>query len=206
MARASTTRDQEVAPGVGAGERWGTRRGGSEVFLDLGPNRRRRVIGVFHSEKDPSAVDHERAVLAAQAPRMYEALLNLVSKAREDGFFTAEAKNPVHRVGCECGICAGLLAIALAEGGGRCILCGCTEFDACEGGLGEGCAWVDREQFLCSAHPAKMIEAARRSLLASPAPPTPEARAPDRTMAAIIRHLDIRSEPEPKPKKRRAAP
>jgi hypothetical protein len=201
------SRTKIAAEGVGAGERWGARRDGSEVFLDLGPNHRRRVIGSFHSEKDPSAVDHERALLAAQAPRMYEALLEVVSEAREDGFFTAEAKNPVHRVGCECGICAGLLALALAEGGGRCILCGCTEFDACEGDFGEGCAWVDREHFLCSAHPAEMIEAAKR-FLASPAPPapTPADRAPDRTMAAVIRHLDIRSEPEPKPKKRRTSP
>ena len=147
-------REQTASEGVGAGERWGARRDGSEIFLDRGPKHRRSVIGGFHS-KGSAALDHERALLAAQAPLMHEALLAIMSKARECGYFEQSPYHP--KVGCDCGECQGLRALALAEGGGRCILCGCTEFDACD----VGCAWVDGAQLLCTAHPAKVIKAAK---------------------------------------------
>jgi hypothetical protein len=34
---------------------------------------------------------------------------------------------------------------------GVCRKCGCSELDACVGALGDGCAWTDRTQTLCTA-------------------------------------------------------
>ncbi len=145
--------------GVSAGERWETGRGDGAGLYVVGNPKRRVKIGDFAlgGRAGGSATCHERALLAAQAPLMYEALLDVIASSRETGFFQGEPENPVHRVGCECGLCQGVRALALAEGGGRCILCGCTEYDACD----VGCAWVDEAQLLCTAHPAKTIKAAK---------------------------------------------
>lgn len=34
---------------------------------------------------------------------------------------------------------------------GVCIVCGCTEFSACDMGNGDACAWANAEQTLCTA-------------------------------------------------------
>ncbi len=149
-------RRQKPEPeGVGAGERWETR-GGAGVYLVRGPR-----IGGFSEVGRGTA--RERAQLAAQAPLMYEALLGFVTGMRETyGALTKKDGAPYqgHEIGCSCRVCGGVRALALAEGGGRCIVCGCTEFDACIDEHGSGCAWADREQFVCNAHPPKVVEAA----------------------------------------------
>ncbi len=157
-ARSTSRRGPDEDPGVGAGERWETGHGDGGRLYIVGV-RRVAIADFGLGGKVPSDVAHERARLAAQAPLMYEALLDIISGARGDGFFSPSGHrgNPVHRVGCECGMCQGLRALVLVEGGGRCFLCGCTQDDAC----GEGCAWVDRGQLLCDAHPPKVIAAAR---------------------------------------------
>ncbi len=143
--------------GVTAGERWETGRGDGAGLYIAGNPKRRVKIGDFAlgGRAGDSATCHERALLAAQAPLMYEALLAIISTARECGYFEQSPYHP--KAGCDCGECQGLRALALAEGGGRCILCGCTEFDACD----VGCAWVDRAQLLCTAHLPKRIAAAK---------------------------------------------
>jgi hypothetical protein len=147
--------------GIDSGERWEIGRGdGAGLYLVTRNTKQRIKIADFAFGGVASGLAAERALIAAQAPRMYEALLDIVSNGREGGFFHPDPGNPVHRVDCKCGICEGLLALALAEGGGRCILCGCTYFDACE----MGCAWVDRAQLICTAHPDKRIAAAKRLL------------------------------------------
>jgi hypothetical protein len=92
---------------------------------------------------------------------MMEALTELVHNAREDGFFTADPepkRNPLHPVGCGCGLCSGLVALVRAEGGGRCARCGCTEDDACEG----GCAWTSTARVCCDVHPVSEIVATEK--------------------------------------------
>jgi hypothetical protein len=101
-------------------------------------------------------LDARHEQLVAGAADMHDALAELVSNAREQGMFGPDAQ--VHRVGCECGICAGIRALARYEQGGRCILCGCTQDDGC----GEGCAWVDDARLLCTAHPRKVLLEGRR--------------------------------------------
>lgn len=164
------THEQELeseAPGIGAGERWETGRGdGSGIYI-VGDPKRRVKIGDFAlgGQAGDSTTCHERAQLAAQAPLMYEALLDLISSAREDGFFAPGApQNPRHRVGCECGLCEGLVALVRVEGGGRCARCGCTDDDACE----SGCSWTSSAKVCCDAHPVAEIRAVDR-LLAAPA-------------------------------------
>jgi hypothetical protein len=120
----------------------------------------RTVVGAHGAIIARGIGDASTAQLFAEAPAMYEALLQVVTEDRECGYFDQHPHHP--KVGCDCGGCQGLRALAVAEGGGRCILCGCTEFDACAGDFGEGgCAWVDNAQLVCSAHPAKMIAAAQ---------------------------------------------
>jgi hypothetical protein len=97
------------------------------------------------------------AWMAAQvAQLMYEALVEIVGAARACGFYSQAPSHP--QAGCGCGQCLGLRALVRAEGGGRCILCGCTEDDACEG----GCAWTSPERICCDAHDDEMIAAAER--------------------------------------------
>jgi hypothetical protein len=159
----STARAAVDAPGVGVGERWQVRGRSGAIFLVGG----RQIGGFVYGGKIARATAVERALIAAQAPLMYEALLDLISTAREDGALVHEDGRPDkgHRPGCGCGMCSAVLALALAEGGGRCILCGCTQDDACVGGFGEGCAWVPgTREFLCTAHPADVIAAAKRFL------------------------------------------
>lgn len=154
--------------GLGAGERWETgRRDGAVALYITGP-RPRVQIGWFGEAENAAA--WERAGFAAQAPRMYEALLDLISSAREAGSIiedgTGRPRGDNHGPGCGCGICDGLVALAFAEDGGRCIVCGCTQDDACIGALGEGCAWADREHLICTAHPPDVIRRAQRFLAA----------------------------------------
>jgi hypothetical protein len=161
----SRKRVQE-APGVGGGERWVTlRRDGSVALCIAGaPGRRVKIADFGVAVK---GAGWERAQVAAQAPLMYEALLDLVSTMREDGSIVHSDGRPYegHRPGCGCGICSAVLAVALAEGGGRCVLCGCTEFDACA----PGCAWEPgTDQLICTAHPPQVIAAAKRFLAAPP--------------------------------------
>lgn len=170
MANARAPRPAVAEDGPDAGERWETGRGdGGSLYLAGDPKRRRQVADFSLGGKVPSGCAHGRALIAAQAPLMYEALLDLVSGMRQDGAIVAPNGQPFegHRAGCECGVCQSVLALALAEGGGRCILCGCTQDDACAGTLGEGCAWEplpSGEQFLCTAHPKKAIGEAKRFL------------------------------------------
>jgi hypothetical protein len=158
MSRAPARKKPAPSDGPIAGERWTTGRGDAGR-LDIVGVRRVAIADFGLGGAVPSDVAYERAQLAAQAPRMYEALLASVSEARECGYFDQEPYHP--KVGCDCGECQGLRALALAEGGGRCILCGCTEFDACAGRFGDGCAWADDAELVCSAHPEKMIAAAQ---------------------------------------------
>jgi hypothetical protein len=158
MGRAA--RAKAEAPGVGAGERWKVV--GEHVQVVTGT---KRVLTIADFRYGDSGTAKERAQIAAQAPLMYEALLDLVSTMREDGALVDENGKPYegHKPGCGCGICSGVLALALAEDGGRCAICGCTEFDACA----PGCAWEPgTDQLICTAHPAKVIAAARRFLAA----------------------------------------
>jgi hypothetical protein len=156
-----TARAAVDAPGVGVGvgERWEARsRSGGGIFLVGG----RQIGGFVYGGKIARATAVERALIAAQAPLMYEALLDLISTAREDGALVHEDGRPDkgHRPGCGCGMCSAVLALALAEGGGRCTICGCVDDDACP----SGCAWADTDHLICTAHPAKVIAAARRFL------------------------------------------
>jgi hypothetical protein len=148
-------------PGVDAGERWATGRGddGRVYIADV---RRAAIADFGLGGQVPSDVAHERAQLAAQAPLMYEALLDLISGMRDDGSIVELDGAPYegHGAGCGCGICSGVLALALAEGGGRCILCGCTDDDAC----GSGCVWVDGAHFLCSNHSEPALKKGERFL------------------------------------------
>ncbi|HSN21681.1 MAG TPA: hypothetical protein VLS49_13445 [Usitatibacter sp.] len=152
--------------GLGAGERWMVaRRDGAVALCIAGPPGRRVKIADFGIAVN--GVAWERADFAAQAPRMYEALLDLISSAREAGSIVEQDGRPRgdnHGPGCGCGICDGLVALAFAEGSSRCIVCGCTQDDACIGALGEGCAWADREHLICTAHPRDVIRRAQRFL------------------------------------------
>jgi hypothetical protein len=143
-----------------AGERWYVARAGRGTRFDV----RTVNAGGIGSVVARGFVDRCDALLAAEAPAMYEALLALVSEAREDGFFADDTKsNPLHPVGCSCSICSAVRALAAVEGGGRCILCGCIEEDACAcgpEGEEEGCAWADAGRFVCTAHPARRVRAA----------------------------------------------
>jgi hypothetical protein len=150
------------APGVGTGERWTFGRGdGSGLYIAGDPKRRVKIADFGAAGRIPGSLAHERALIAAQAPLFFEAAIDLVSRWREDG----SIDQADHRVGCECGMCSAVVALALAEGGGRCILCGCTQDDACAGLLGEGCAWEPLPggaQLLCTAHPPKALAEAKQ--------------------------------------------
>jgi hypothetical protein len=162
----------QEAPGVGAGERWETGRGdGTGIYLAGDPKRRAKIGDFGEGGRAPggNASAVERARIAAQAPLMYEALLDIISGAREDGALTdgrdGNTPSEGHGPGCGCGLCEGVVALALAEGGGRCVICGCTQDDACvDMRSGSGCAWVDRDRLLCTAHPQRAIDAAQRFL------------------------------------------
>lgn len=152
-----------------AGERWETGRGDGEgLYIAGDPKHRVKIADFGAAGRIPSSVGHQRALVAAQAPRMYEAVLDFVSGARDAGSIVDGKGQPFkgHGPGCGCGICDGLVALAFAEGGGRCIVCGCSEYDACAGDNGEGCAWVDSEQLICTAHPDDVIARAKRFLAA----------------------------------------
>lgn len=148
---------------VGAGERWETGRGDGGRLYIAGV-RRVSIADFGLGGVVPSDVAHDRAQIAAQAPRMYEALLDLVSSAREGGSLIEEKGRPHegHGPGCGCGICDGLVALAFVEGGGRCIVCGCTDDKACD----DGCVWVDGAHLLCSNHPEGVLKKAERFLAA----------------------------------------
>ena len=133
------------------GERWG-------VEAPIGAGRGLLIVAKRAGKKVLLPETRDDALLMAQAPRMYAALFASVSEARECGYFEQRPYHP--KAGCSCGECQGLRALALAEGGGRCILCGCTWFDACA----PGCGWADASQLVCTAHPPKMIAAAQRFL------------------------------------------
>jgi hypothetical protein len=153
------------APDFDASERWEVGRGdGASLYVAGGPKRRVKVadFGLGGGAPGGSAVAHDRALVAAQAPRMYLVLLDLVSNARECGSLIEKDGRPYkgHGPGCACALCDGILALALAEGGGRCIVCGCTDDDACEG----GCFWVDGPHLLCSGHPENVLKKAERFL------------------------------------------
>jgi hypothetical protein len=87
-----------------------------------------------------------------------EALTDLIENMRETGSIVHSDGKPYHRVGCTCGICAGVRLVAFAEGGGRCILCGCTDDHACD----VGCGWTSPSNYVCTAHPRSAIRAAER--------------------------------------------
>lgn len=87
-----------------------------------------------------------------------EALTDVVACQRDCGSIVDQKGRPLHRVGCECGFCAAIRLVAFAEGGGRCVICGCTDNDACE----SGCAWADAAHYVCTAHPKAAIAAAKR--------------------------------------------
>src|SRR5918912_4009019 len=91
------------------------------------------------------------AALMVHAPEMYKALLAIVREARECGYYEQRPYHP--KAGCACGECLALRALVRIEGGGRCVLCACSQYDAC----GDGCAWADSRQTVCTAHPPKMI-------------------------------------------------
>jgi hypothetical protein len=153
------------APDFDASERWEVGRGnGASLYVAGAPKKRVKVadFGLGGSAPGGSAAAHDRALVAAQAPRMYLALLDMISGMRGDGSIVELDGSPYkgHGPGCGCGVCDGLLALALAEGGGRCIVCGCTDDDACA----DGCVWVDGAHLLCSGHPEDVLKKAERFL------------------------------------------
>jgi hypothetical protein len=91
---------------------------------------------------------------------LVDALRDLIDGMRDDGAIVKSSGEPYegHRIGCECGICAGVRLVAFAEGGGRCIVCGCTDDAACA----SGCAWADAAHYVCTGHPPAVIRAAER--------------------------------------------
>jgi hypothetical protein len=105
----------------------------------------------------PDADARVRARSAAEMARlMCAALVEIVDAARTCGFYSQAPSHPM--AGCGCGHCLALRALVRVEGGGRCILCACTEDDACE----DGCAWTSPERICCDAHDDEMIAAAER--------------------------------------------
>jgi hypothetical protein len=153
-------RKKNLAVVLGDGERWIFRPGRLGIVL-AGESQGRTMLADFGAASGlEGSAAFERARVAAQAPLFYEAAIDLVSTWREDG--TIPIKD--HVPGCSCGVCSTVLALALAEGGGVCMLCGCTQDDACVGGFGEGCAWADPAHLICTAHPPKVIAAAKRFL------------------------------------------
>jgi hypothetical protein len=148
-----------------AAERWTTGRGdGSGLYLAGDPKRRVQVADFGLGGRAPggSAVAADRALVAAQAPAMYLVLLDLISNARDVGSLIEKSGRPHegHGPPCDCALCAGVVALALAEGGGRCIVCGCVDDDGCE----EGCSWADADRLRCTAHPEDVQAKARRVL------------------------------------------
>jgi hypothetical protein len=159
MGRAA--RAKAEVPCVGAGERWKAT-GGASPAIDLVTGTK-RCLRIADFNFGVSETARERARIAAQAPLMYEALLGFISGMREDGALVEMDGRPYqgHGPGCGCETCSGMLALALAEDGGRCILCACTDDDACV----SGCAWEPgTDHLICTAHPAKVIAAAKRFL------------------------------------------
>lgn len=104
------------------------------------------------------------ATLTPFEEELVDALRDLVDGMRDDGAIVEAGGAPYegHRIGCECGACAGVRLVAFAEGGGRCIVCGCTDDAACPA----GCAWADEAHYVCTGHPPKVITAAERLVAA----------------------------------------
>ena len=59
---------------------------------------------------------------------------------------------------CACWGCELLYALVRAQGGGRCVICGCTEDHACDG----GCSWTNASRCVCDAHTATEIVTAEK--------------------------------------------
>ncbi len=89
--------------GDGVGRLVLTKRGGRDLML-------------------PDTDDDARLMIAA--PAMYKALYDLIAEMQQDGSIVEDDGRPYrgHRPGCSCSICVSLVALAIAEGPGRCIV------------------------------------------------------------------------------------
>jgi hypothetical protein len=92
---------------------------------------------------------------------MVQMLGRIVDGWRAKGVYIADADTgaPKHEPGCTCPACSALRLLVRMEIGGRCVVCGCIETNACQP---NGCSWTSEAKVCCDNHPIDIIVEAER--------------------------------------------